>query len=696
MKWTPREIDIKDLKEHSKNPRKISKNDMRELQRSIDKFGLCEFIVCNNDNTIIGGHQRVKALKSKKIKKAWALFPEEELSDVDADELNIRLNKNAGEWDFEVLKDWDQNALLDWGFQPEDFPSVEQIEAEKEDDAEDDKILEPPKEPKTRRGDLIFLGDHRLLCGDSTIPEDVQRLLDGEEPILMVTDPPYGVEYDPSWRNKAGKGKRAAGKVKNDDSHDWAISWSLFPGNVAYVWCASWYLPQVAKSLDDNNFERKSLIIWAKQHFALSRGDYHWQHEPCQPEGTMVSKVLSEGRWKEHSVIEQVPIETLKIGDKVVSFGNAKIFRRGREITRIGFREYTGNMHEISVGDLCTKSTSEHQFTVRMNPDKKDFYLLYLMKRGERWRIGVCKMFNSRGFGLAVRLDQEKGEAAWVLSAFQNKKSACIAEQIATCVYGIPTTHWETDRNDTSENIHRDMDDIDQIYQKIGIDRIRKGVDQAIKNYGLEIEYPLITSEEDGRFSRKQSRIVRACNLVPGIMEVPVPTHGEKFEWLAISSVRFKEEKNVKVWSMDVDQDKHYVADGIVTHNCWYAVRKGQKHNWQGSRKESTIWEIANHNCMGGDKKDDEEKNAHGTQKPIECMARPIRNNSAKGDSIYDPFVGSGTTLIACENLDRRCYAMELDPAYCDIIIERWKKNRERKNESTEYKVVHAQVDTGE
>lgn len=148
MKWTPREVNIKDLKEHSKNPRKISKQDMRALQRSLDKFGLCEFIVCNNDNTIIGGHQRVKALKSKKVKTAWALYPEESLSDVDVDELNIRLNKNAGEWDFEVLKDWDQNALLDWGFEPQDFPEVQTIEEEKSEDKEEKKTKDTVICPK--------------------------------------------------------------------------------------------------------------------------------------------------------------------------------------------------------------------------------------------------------------------------------------------------------------------------------------------------------------------------------------------------------------------------------------------------------------------------------------------------------------------------------------------------------------------
>ncbi len=103
---------------------------------------------------------------------------------------------------------------------------------------------------------------------------------------------------------------------------------------------------------------------------------------------------------------------------------------------------------------------------------------------------------------------------------------------------------------------------------------------------------------------------------------------------------------------------------------CWYAVRKGKTHNWQGARDQSTVWEIKTNNPFGNS--ECEEKYGHGTQKPVECMARPILNNSQKGESIYDPFCGSGSTLIACEKLKRRCFAVELNPKYCQMIIQRW------------------------
>jgi DNA modification methylase len=101
-------------------------------------------------------------------------------------------------------------------------------------------------------------------------------------------------------------------------------------------------------------------------------------------------------------------------------------------------------------------------------------------------------------------------------------------------------------------------------------------------------------------------------------------------------------------------------------------------HNWQGARDQATTWEIANLNAFGKQRGDDEERTAHSTQKPIECMSRPIQNNTKKGDGVYDPFLGSGTTLIAAEKLDRFCYGIELSPSYCDIIIKRWIKARTR------------------
>jgi DNA modification methylase len=103
---------------------------------------------------------------------------------------------------------------------------------------------------------------------------------------------------------------------------------------------------------------------------------------------------------------------------------------------------------------------------------------------------------------------------------------------------------------------------------------------------------------------------------------------------------------------------------------CWYAVRNGKTSHWQGGRKQTTLWEIPNNNPFGNGQR--EESWGHGTQKPIECMRWPIANNSLPGQAIYDPFLGSGTSLIAAEMSGRVCYGLELDPAYVDVIARRW------------------------
>ncbi len=105
---------------------------------------------------------------------------------------------------------------------------------------------------------------------------------------------------------------------------------------------------------------------------------------------------------------------------------------------------------------------------------------------------------------------------------------------------------------------------------------------------------------------------------------------------------------------------------------CWYAVRNGCKANWCGDRTQSTLWEVANLNPFGGDKQ--ESATGHGTQKPVELMRRPILNHTGRGDVVYDPFLGSGTTLIAAHLSERICYGIDIDCKYIDVAVQRWEK----------------------
>ena len=144
----------------------------------------------------------------------------------------------------------------------------------------------------TRAGDTWCLGPHRLACGDSTDAATVKALIGDHSPPLMVTDPPYGVAYDPTWRHRAGINHSGrTGKVRNDERADWEAAWTLFPGSIAYVWHGALHATTVAESLVRQGFTIRAQIIWAKERLVIGRGDYHWQHEPCW------YAVRSKGNW---------------------------------------------------------------------------------------------------------------------------------------------------------------------------------------------------------------------------------------------------------------------------------------------------------------------------------------------------------------------------------------------------------------
>jgi len=270
------------------NPRKISDHDLEALRRSLRFFGAVEPIVANRrTQRIVGGHQRVKAAQAEGIEAlpvAWV-----DLDEPSEKQLNLALNRITGDWDDAALRELLQGLDAEGadleltGF---DDAELARLLQEITDGKAPDDSLPSDVEQRCEPGDLWQLGDHRLLCGDATKADDVARVLDGATPQLCVTDPPYGVNYDPAWRDEAHKkghlnyGAQRLGKVANDDRASWLEAWELIPGGVAYVWHAG-LNPSVAADLDAAGFQRRAQIIWRKPHFVISRGSYHAQHEPC-------------------------------------------------------------------------------------------------------------------------------------------------------------------------------------------------------------------------------------------------------------------------------------------------------------------------------------------------------------------------------------------------------------------------------
>jgi DNA modification methylase len=288
-------VAISSIKPNPSNPRLIKDDKFHKLVQSLKEFpemASVRPIVVNQDMVILGGNMRFKAMKEAK----WKEVP---VQVVDWDEAKqrefiIKDNVGFGEWDWDdIANNWDAEELEAWGL---DVPAgfTEEPEAE-----EDDYVMPDEIQTDIVLGDLFEIGDHRLLCGDSTDSDAVAKLLNGKEPYLMVTDPPYGVVYDADWRNHAlredgsASDGRAIGKVKNDDNADWTEAWSLTPAKVAYVYHAGIFSGVVQKSLQDCDFIIRSQIIWVKSNFAISRADYHWKHEPCW----YAVKKGSKGNW---------------------------------------------------------------------------------------------------------------------------------------------------------------------------------------------------------------------------------------------------------------------------------------------------------------------------------------------------------------------------------------------------------------
>lgn len=287
----PMSVELRPLdavRPYANNPRQ-NDDAVEAVAESIRRFGFRQPIVVDADGVIVAGHTRFRAAQ----RLGLATVPVHVATDLIADEIRAyRLadNKTAelASWDTSMLSielDALRGAGIDWtllGFDEEELAKL-LAPAGTEGLTDPDAVPEKPVDPVTKPGDLWLLDRHRLLCGDSTSAADVTRLLDGAVPTLMVTDPPYGVEYDPEWRMDAGLTGNTArmGKVMNDDRADWTEAWKLFPGDVAYVYHAGVFASTVQQSLERASFAIRAQIIWAKDRLALSRGDYHWQHEPC-------------------------------------------------------------------------------------------------------------------------------------------------------------------------------------------------------------------------------------------------------------------------------------------------------------------------------------------------------------------------------------------------------------------------------
>ncbi len=285
-----RDMPIDDVIPYHRNPRKRAA--VEKVANLIAEYGWRQPIVADENNIVIVGHTRLAAAHLLGLK----IVPVEDGSDLSPVQVKgYRIADNRvhedGSWDDEMLV-LEMGELSEEGFDMSltafNGAEIERM-LQKPADGNTDPDATPENAPeRCTPGDLWVIGAHRLLCGDATSADDVGRLLDGATPLLTVTDPPYGVNYDPKWREEAAKdgrlthGPRRTGEVPNDDRADWGAAWALAPGPVIYTWSAGGNLSIVAgMTLMDAGFEIRNQIIWSKRHFPVSRGHYTYRHEPC-------------------------------------------------------------------------------------------------------------------------------------------------------------------------------------------------------------------------------------------------------------------------------------------------------------------------------------------------------------------------------------------------------------------------------
>jgi DNA modification methylase len=273
---------------YARNPRR---NDaaISKVAASLQEFGWRQPIVVDDDMVVVVGHTRLEAARSLgmgevPIHVAAGLTPEQ----IKAYRLADNRVGEEAEWDHELLRlELGELEGMDFSLDLTGFDSDELLELMadpfEEGQTDPDDVPELPEEAITKPGDLWLLGQHRLLCGDSTNADDVAKCLNGVEPHLMVTDPPYGVEYDPNQRSRVvpNAAKRTYMPAAEDTNRDWGEVWVLFPGDVCYVWHSDKQIIGVGTALQSSGFDLRQQIIWAKNHLTITRTHFHYQHEHC-------------------------------------------------------------------------------------------------------------------------------------------------------------------------------------------------------------------------------------------------------------------------------------------------------------------------------------------------------------------------------------------------------------------------------
>lgn len=270
-----------------KNPRFVKDEKFKKLVKSIEEnpemLEYRELLVYPHDGkyVVIGGNMRLRACKQLGYKEVPCKVLPQDTTIEQLKAYTIKDNSGFGEWDFDLLaNEWDANDLNDWGL---DMPDIV-LEEEQKEVEEDDFDEEEPVETLCKKGDLYLLGQHRLLCGDATNQDDINKLLDGKIADLWLTDPPYNIAYQGGTKDKltiANDNMESKEFLKFLTGAFNCAQSVLKKGGAFYVWLSSKEWVNFECALKANGLIVRQELVWNKNTFTLGRQDYQWKHEPC-------------------------------------------------------------------------------------------------------------------------------------------------------------------------------------------------------------------------------------------------------------------------------------------------------------------------------------------------------------------------------------------------------------------------------
>lgn len=275
--WHTEKRKVSDLKGWKDNPRTISDKDYENLKKSIIKRGFHDVLKIDEDNVVLSGNQRLKVLIELGVEEVECKVSDTILTPRQKEEVALESNTQAGEWDMDKLAEGFGDVMEEIGF--------EDLLPEPVLDIEEDNYVEPEDlEVTVKTGDIYQLGEHRLMCGDSTKTEDVERLMSGQKADMVFTDPPYGMGFDGSIGTHGEKRKKR--EIINDASQDdrfldgFCKTLRLFNRGAFYISYWRLGIQVIMNALSRNGLKWRNLIIWKKNNINLSNSDYKSLYEP--------------------------------------------------------------------------------------------------------------------------------------------------------------------------------------------------------------------------------------------------------------------------------------------------------------------------------------------------------------------------------------------------------------------------------